>query len=76
MTEDLKIAKVYLSFLENKKSVEEVLDIIKSKHNLIRYHVGSNLTVKYTPQLRFYHDNTFEHVLRIDNLIKKIHKND
>ena len=76
VTDDLKIAKIYISFLENKKPVEEVINIIKSKHKLIRHHVGMNLTLKYTPQLRFYHDNTFEHVLRIDNLIKKIHKND
>ena len=76
MTDDLKIAKVYLSFLENKKPIEQVLDIIKSKHNLIRYHVSLNITLKYTPQLKFYHDDTLGYAERINYLIKKIHEHD
>ena len=31
VTDDLKIAKVYLSFLENKKPIEDVLEILESK---------------------------------------------
>ena len=72
--DDLKLAKVYISFLENKKPVEDVLDILKSKHNLIRNHVGLKLTLKYIPQLRFYYDDSIEHAQRIDGLIQKIHK--
>ena len=76
LTEDLKIAKVYLTFLENKKTVDEVLEIIKSKHNLIRHHVGLNITLKYIPLFRFYIDDSLAHAQRIDDLINKIHKDD
>ena len=76
VSDDLKIAKIYLSFLENKKTVEELLEIIKSKHDLIRHHVSLNITLKYTPRLRFYHDDSIEHALRIDKLIQKIHNDD
>ena len=76
VSDDLKIAKVYLSFLENKKPIEEVLEIIKSKHNFIRHHVGVNIELKYIPQLRFFHDNSLEHANRIDDLIHKIHQDD
>ena len=76
VTDDLKLAKVYLSFLENKISVDDILAIFGEKHNLIRYNLGQNLTLKYTPQLRFYYDNTMEQAERIDHLIEKIHKND
>ena len=76
VTDDLKLAKVYLSFLENKKPVDDILAILGEKHNQIRYHLGQNLTLKYTPQLRFYYDNTMEQAVRIDHLIEKIHKND
>ena len=76
VTDDLKIAKVYLSFLENKKPAEDVLDILKSKHNLIRHHVGLNIVLKYIPQLQFFHDNSLEHAQRIDDLIHKIHQDD
>ena len=76
VSDDLKIAKAYLSFLENKKPIDEVLEIIKSKHNLIRHHVGLNIELKYIPQLRFFHDDSLEYAQRIDDLILKIHKDD
>ena len=76
VTDDLKLAKVYLSFLENKISVDDILAILDVKHSLIRYHLGQKLTLKYTPQLRFYYDNTMEQTERLDHLIEEIHKND
>ena len=76
ITDDLKIAKVYLSFLENKKPIEDVLKILKSKHNLIRHNVGLKLTLKYIPQFQFYYDDSIEYAERIDDLIQKISKHD
>ena len=76
VTDDLKIAKVYLSFLENKKPIEDVLEIFESKHNLIRYQVGLKLTLKYIPQFQFYYDDSIEHAQRINDLIQKIYKDD
>ena len=76
VADDLKIAKVYLSFLENKQPVDEILKIIELKHNLIRNYVGMHLTLKYTPQLRFYYDDSLVHAERINELIQKIHKDD
>ncbi len=76
VTDDLKIAKIYLSFLENKKPIDEVLEIIKSKHNLIRHHVGLNIELKYIPQLRFFYDDSIQHAQRIDDLLHKLHKDD
>ena len=76
ITDDLKIAKVYLSFFENKKPIEDILQILRSKHKLIRYHMGSQLTLKYIPQLRFYYDDSFDHAQRVNDLIGKIYKDD
>ena len=76
VTEDLKIAKIYLSFLENKLPVEDVINIFISKHNLIRFHLGNNLTLKFIPQLRFYYDDSIEHAQHIDSLLKIIHNDD
>ena len=76
VTDDLKLAKVYLSFLKNKNSIDDILAILSEKHNLIRHSLGRKVKLKYTPQLRFYYDNTLEQAERIDQLIEKIHKND
>ena len=76
VTEDLKIAKIYLSFLENKLPVEDVINIFISKHNLIRFHLGNKLRLKFIPQVRFYYDDSIEHAHHIDSLLKIIHKDD
>ena len=76
LTEDLKIANIYLSFLENKLPVKDVISIFISKHNLIRFHLGNKLTLKFIPQLKFYYDDSIEHAQHIDSLLQKIHKND
>ena len=76
VTEDLKIANIYLSFLENKLPVKDVISIFISKHNLIRFHLGNKLTLKFIPKLKFYYDDSIEHAQHIDNLLQNIHKND
>ena len=76
VTEDLKIANIYLSFLENKLPVDEVVSIFISKKNQIRYHMGNKLTLKFIPQLRFYYDDSIEHAQYIDSLFQKLHKDD
>ena len=76
VTEDLKIAKIYLSFLENKLPVEDLINIFISKQNLIRFHLGNKLTLKFIPQLRFYYDDSIEHAQHIDSLLQKIRKDD
>jgi ribosome-binding factor A len=76
VTEDLKIANIYLSFLENKLPVDKVINILISKQNQIRYHMGNKLTIKFIPQLRFYYDDSIEHAQYIDSLFQKLHKDD
>ena len=76
ITDDLKLAKIYLSFLENKKPIKDILKILKSKQNIIRHQMGLKLTLKYIPQLQFYYDDSIEHAQRINNIIQKIRKDD
>ena len=76
MTNDLKIAKIYISFLKNKKTGEELIQVIIGKKKLIRHNLGSELKLKYIPELRFYHDDTMEHAEKIDQLITKIQNDD
>ena len=76
MTDDLKIAKIYISFLENKKTVDELIRVLKNKTKLIRYYVGLELNLKYIPELRFYYDDTMQYTEKINKLINTIHHDD
>ena len=76
VTDDLKIAKIYISFLENKKIVDELMKVLIEKKKIIRYYVSLELQLKYIPELRFYHDDTMENAEKIDKLMHKIHNHD
>ena len=75
ITDDIKIAKIYLSFLRNTIEADKLVAAVIKKRKLIRYFVSKELNVKYIPELRFYYDDTLEHAEKIDRLINKIHKN-
>ena len=76
VTNDLKIAKIYISFLDNQKPIKELLGTLIDKKSIIRSFVGKELNLKYIPELRFYHDNTMEYADNINQLINMISNND
>lgn len=75
ISSDLKIAKVYISILEKNKR-EEVLEKIKNKTGFIRSELAHRIRIKFTPELKFFIDDTLDYVEKIEGLIKEIHKND
>ncbi len=72
---DLKLAKVYLSVFERERR-EEVLEKVNSKMGFIRSELASRIRIKFTPELKFFLDDTLDYVEKIEGLIKKIHEND
>jgi len=76
ISDDLKIAKIYLSFFKNKKSESEIIKEIISKTNIIRYQIGLRIKLKYIPKLRFYYDDSILQSEKINQLFKNINTND
>lgn len=72
---DLKIAKVYISVYD-KESRNEVLHKINEVKSLIRSELAHRIRMKFVPDLDFYIDDTTDYVERIEDLLKKIHKDD
>ena len=72
VTDDLKIAKVYISFYNNKKTDKELMQLIINKRKLIRYYLGRNISLRYIPELRFNYDDTAEQSDNINKLMSKI----
>jgi ribosome-binding factor A len=75
LSPDLRVAKVYISVFEKEKR-EFVLEKIGAVTGYIRSELASKIRIKFIPELRFYIDDTLDYVEKIDNLIKKIHKDD
>ena len=72
VTSDLRLAKVFISLLDAKKTSDEVIDHLKYNRKTIRYHLGNNLNAKLVPDLRFYYDDTLKKAEKIGTLLTKI----
>lgn len=72
MSPDLRIAKVYLSVFGGKATPEKVLARIEDQAKHIRHDVASSVQLRYAPELRFYLDDTLDHIDKIGNLLKKV----
>ena len=70
---DLKIAKIFvIPFSENNMSIkdEEVLEALNLENQTIRKKLGSNIGLRFTPELYFRTDSLALEAKKIDNLFK------
>jgi ribosome-binding factor A len=76
MTDDLSIAKVYLSVYSPNREVESVYRYIDDHQDEIRYELASKIKnqVRRIPELLFYEDDTAEYVNKMEGLFKKVKK--
>ncbi|MDA9946355.1 30S ribosome-binding factor RbfA [Candidatus Marinimicrobia bacterium] len=69
---DLRVAKVFYSVL-NQTLPKKQLNIEINKHRKpFKKYLGPELTMKHTPDLRFYFDDTYEYTEYVSTLIKKL----
>lgn len=70
---DLSIAKVYLSFLNNKDK-QGLLSDIEEKNKIIRSDLARRIgkQVRIIPELQFYLDDTAEYAAKIENIFSTI----
>ena len=69
LSPDLKNAKIFVttnSFSENKLFIDE----LNHKSNLIQRKIASSLTLKFTPKIKFFFDNSFEYSNKINNILE------
>jgi ribosome-binding factor A len=76
MSPDLKNAKVYVSFLGNKESSEKCIDRLNYRKKHIRFLLGKQIKLKFTPDLTFYYDDSMEYAEKINRLFNDLHKKD
>jgi len=71
---DLQIAKVYFSVLGSAKQKEDSVNALKNAAGFIRKQLASRLNMRYTPALDFRIDESAEYGQKIDDIFKKINK--
>lgn len=73
ITQDLSIAKIYLSIFAPGRDVETIYKTIDDAQDEIRYQLASKIKnqVRRIPELLFYEDDTAEYVNKMEKLFKK-----
>lgn len=78
VTDDLSIAKVYLSVLSPGRDEEPIYQMIDERQDEIRFKLASKIRhqVRRIPELLFFQDDTAEYVNKIQNLFSENDLND
>lgn len=71
MSEDLKIARVFISVM-NEKDRDVTVEILNAARGLIRTEVAKRVRVKFIPNIEFRTDRSVEQGDRIDKLLRDI----
>ena len=71
-TPDLKLAKIYYYSEGGEDDAARILKGFVRSKNFIRKELGVRVPLKFSPELKFYYDNTFDEKLRIDTLFQQI----
>jgi tRNA pseudouridine55 synthase len=70
---DLRTARVYVSVLGNEEEKQAALAVLCGAAGFVRARVGSAVTLKYVPELRFEIDRTLEVAARIETILGGLH---
>lgn len=74
VTDDLSIAKVYLSVFAPGRDEEPIYRLIDAHQHEIRYKLAAKIKnqVRRIPELLFFHDDTAEYVNKIERLFDEV----
>ena len=70
---DLKSVKCsVLNFPGSKLSPEDLIESLENSHGFIRHKLNSMIKLKYSPEIRFEYDHSFDKAYEIDQLLSQI----
>ncbi len=70
MTPDLRVANVYIAVFGDKKRISDAMDGFKNSKGFIKKSIAPALGLKFMPELKFFHDDSFDKAAKMDELIK------
>ena len=69
LSRDLGVAKVYFSMVDPEASPELAQEGLEKASGFLRSRLGRQIKVRHIPELRFIHDDSVEHGMKISELI-------
>lgn len=74
VTNDLSFATVYVAIIGDDEKKKQTLEGLNKAKGFFKKEIGENIDLRHVPQLIFKIDETSEHSMHIENLIKSIHE--
>lgn len=74
LTRDLSSAKVYFSLLNPEDKPDAALAGLQRASGFLRSKLGASIKVRHTPELRFIHDDSVAHSIKMSHLIESANK--
>ena len=76
LTADLMIADVYITVFGGKKKIADAMEGFKESKGYIKKSIAPKLGLRFMPELRFFHDDSFDKAAKMDALIKAASESD
>mgnify|MGYP001177395883 FL=1 len=76
ISSDLKHAKVFFSVLNKKIPIDKIQIEMDNRAKSFRKYLGQELRIKFTPELKFFYDETVEYTQKIDTIFQKLKRDD
>ena len=77
MTADLRIARIYVTALDQEHFEQQTAPGLKSAVGYVRKEIGRRLNLRYTPEIVFYRDTSAEYAHKIEKILDSLpHEND
>ena len=69
---DLKNAKVNISFMDEKAEPKDAIKALNRAAGFIRHRLGELMSTRTVPELTFVHNQSIEHSIKISKLLHEI----
>lgn len=72
ISSDLKQAKIFYSVIQPKLDLDKISGRLNRLSSAFRKYLGPELSIKSTPELHFYHDDSLEYADKLNKLLSNI----
>ncbi|MBI5095689.1 MAG: 30S ribosome-binding factor RbfA [Candidatus Hydrogenedentes bacterium] len=74
VSSDLRYANVYVSLYGKENERKSSLIALKNSAGWIRRELGKTVRLRFTPELRFFEDDTLDRVFHMEEVFREIHE--
>jgi len=72
LSSDLRLARISVSFINNRRSINSLIEELNSRIKFFKYQVAQKWHAKFMPELEFYYDDSLKRAEKITKLMKNI----